>query len=66
MNLQKIDKTAFRKINKTDAGNDFAFWQKLSYEQRLAALENIRQEYNSWKYGNQQRFQRVYTIIKRT
>ncbi len=35
-------------------------------EDRLKALEEIRQEYNTWKYGPEQGFQRVYQIIKRS
>ncbi len=45
--------------------NDFAYWQTRPYAARLAALEEIRQEYHRWKYGVQPRFQRVYRIIKR-
>ncbi len=36
--------------------NNFAYWQSQPYEPRLAALEEIRQEYNRWKYGAEQRF----------
>lgn len=59
-------KTVITKVKIAEAQSDFAFWQTQSYEQRLATLETIRQEYIGWKYGNQQRFQRVYTIVKRT
>jgi hypothetical protein len=45
--------------------NDFSFWQSKSYEKRIDALEQIRQEFNNWKYNAEQRFQRVYKIIKR-
>jgi hypothetical protein len=31
---------------------------------RLMALEKIRQEYNTWKYGTGLQFQRVYHIVK--
>lgn len=40
------------------------YWQNRSYQERLAALEEIRTEYNSWRYNAEQRFQRVYRIIK--
>ena len=46
-------------------GSDFAFWQKQPHLARLAALEEIRQEYNRWRYGARQGFQRVYRIVKR-
>jgi hypothetical protein len=46
---------------KTDA----AYWRRQPYAVRLAALEEIRQEYHVWKYGSEPGFQRVYTIAKR-
>lgn len=55
-------------INKTMLGekeSDFAYWQTKSYAERLAALEEIRREYNNWKYTDaEQRFQRVYRVVK--
>jgi hypothetical protein len=45
--------------------NDFLFWQSRPIEERVAALEEIRQEFNQWRYGAEQGFQRVYTIIKK-
>lgn len=55
------------RIQKLHQGeSDFAFWQKQPPEKRLEALEEIRKEYNDWKYGTDIRFQRVYRIIKRT
>ena len=44
---------------------DFSFWQSKSYEQRIEALEQIRKEYNSWRYDAEQGFQRIYRILKR-
>ncbi|MEW6186218.1 MAG: hypothetical protein AB1585_10820 [Thermodesulfobacteriota bacterium] len=52
------------KIN--EQPSDFSFWQSKSYQERIAALEEIRQEYNQWKYHADQRLQRVYRIIKQT
>ena len=66
MESSRIDKTVVTKVNLEEAQSDFAFWQTQSYEQRLATLETIRQEYMAWKYGTQPRFQRVYTIVERT
>ncbi|NNJ98842.1 MAG: hypothetical protein HKP58_00360 [Desulfatitalea sp.] len=51
------------KIN--EQPNDFAFWRSRSYEERLEALEQIRKDYNSWRYDAEQGLQRVYRIIKR-
>jgi len=53
------------KIKITEQKSDFAYWQTQPYFLRLAALEQIRQEYHQWRYGVQPGFQRVYTIIKR-
>ena len=51
------------KIN--EQPNDFSFWQSKSYEERIDVLEQIRQEYNQWRYHAEPGFQRVYKIIKR-
>jgi hypothetical protein len=53
-----------KKIKMKDEKSDFLYWQSQPYEKRIEALETIRKEYISWKYDNQQRFQRVYRIIK--
>jgi len=59
-----MDKTVIKKVELRNAKNDFEFWQSQPFEKRLEVLEQIRQEYNSWKYDNQQRFQRVFSIVK--
>ncbi len=45
---------------------DFSYWQSKSYQERIDALEQIRHEYNQWRYPHELRFQRVYKIIKRS
>jgi hypothetical protein len=64
-NIDQMDKTFVRKGKMKEQGNDFMFWQSQSYEIRLATIEQIRNEYNTCKYGVEQGFQRVYRIIKR-
>jgi hypothetical protein len=59
-----IEKTV-TKVNIHQQTSDFAYWQTQSYQARLAALEEIRQEYHHWRYGAEPRLQRVYTIVKR-
>lgn len=54
-----------RKGKMREHGNDFLFWQSQSYLTRLATIEEIRQAYNQWKYGTEQRLQRVYRVVKR-
>ncbi len=61
----EIDKTFVRKGKLKEQGNDFEFWQTQSYEARLAVVEQIREEYNIWRYGSKQGFQRIYRIVKR-
>lgn len=56
----------YTKAKLKDPKTEFSYWQTQPYETRLAALEQIRQEYHQWKYNNAQpRLQRIYTIIKR-
>lgn len=64
MKTRSIEKVVTKtKIGKQES--DFSYWQTKSYSERLAALEEIRREYNDWKYTDaEQRFQRVYRIVK--
>ena len=53
------------KITLAEQKSDFTYWQTKSYAERLASLEEIRREYNNWKYTDaEQRFQRIYRIVK--
>lgn len=61
---QTIQKSV-KKISMRNQKSDFAYWQTRSYQERLDALERIRQEYHGWKYGVQPRLQRVYRVVKR-
>ena len=58
-------KKVVRKAKLTDRKSDTAYWREQSYSVRLAALEEIRQEYHRWRYGAEPGFQRVYTVTKR-
>lgn len=53
-----------RKMGIKNQPNDFAYWQTKTYEERLTALEEIRQEYHGWKNDTEPRLQRVYKIIR--
>jgi hypothetical protein len=53
------------KVKRNDEKTDSAYWRKQPYSARLAALEEIRQEYHRWRYGAEPGFQRVYKIVKR-
>ncbi len=45
--------------------SDVFFWINQPPIERLRALELIRQQYNTWKYGTEQRLQRVCKVVKR-
>jgi len=60
-----ISKTV-KKYKINEQPKDFVFWQSKTYQERLDALEQIRKEYNSWRYNAEQGFQRVYRIVKRS
>jgi hypothetical protein len=53
------------KIQEMDRSFDFKYWQAQPPIVRLSALEQIRQEYHSWRYGAGPGFQRVFKIVKR-
>lgn len=61
MKKRSIEKVV-RIISKKERNSDFFYWQSQPYAKRLAALEEIRQEFHN---GDKQRFQRVYRVIKR-
>ena len=54
-----------RKVKLTEQTSDFAYWQTQPYEARLAALNEIRQEYYGWTDETEPRLQRVCRIVKR-
>jgi hypothetical protein len=45
--------------------DDVLYWLSRPAIERIQALEEIRKQYNDWKYGPGQQFQRVYKIVKR-
>ena len=58
--IEKIIKV----VRQNSEESDYKYWQEQPYQKRLRALEEIREEYNSWRYDNKQRFQRISRIIK--
>ena len=54
-----------KKIRLGEAKGDAAYWRTRPVQERLEALEEIREEYHHWRGDAQSRLQRVYTIIKR-
>jgi len=61
-----MDKTSIKIVDLKAMENDFKYWQTQPVEKRLEALEQLRMQFIIWKYGTEQRFQRVYRIIERS
>lgn len=59
----KIEKIV-TKIKLADKKTDSAYWREQPYSARLAALEEIRQEYHHWRYGGEERMKKVVKIIR--
>ena len=59
-----VNRSTVKKIKLTEERSDYSYWVNQSAEARLDTLESIREEFNSWKFNDQQRFQRVYRVIK--
>ena len=57
-------KKVVTKSKLSDKKTDAAYWRKQSYSARLAALEEIRQEYHRWRYRGESRMQKVVKIIR--
>ena len=55
----------FKIVKKGEDASNLNYWLRLSYGERLENLEKIRQEVITRFYGTEQKFQRVYRIIKR-
>jgi hypothetical protein len=70
--MKRMIAPVVRKVKLHQMGNDFAYWQSQPYETRIAALEEIRREYQAWDNSHrkdavnvQPGLQRVYRIVKR-
>ena len=66
MKSDRLDKRAVQVFKVDAVPTDFAYWQTRTFEERLSALESIREEYIKWAYDIQPGFQRVYRIVKQT
>jgi hypothetical protein len=52
------------KVKLEEQESDYDYWQSQPYTVRLAALEQLRQEYHRWRYDAEPRLQRVYRSVK--
>ncbi|MGK7943011.1 MAG: hypothetical protein AB4058_00900 [Microcystaceae cyanobacterium] len=57
-------KKHYQKVSLKAPKTDLAYWRSQTFQARLSALEEIRQEYHQYKYNAEPRLQRVYTIVK--
>jgi len=62
--MPAVNRSMVRRMKLTEEKSDHPFWVNQPVAARIDALESIREEYNSWKFHDQQRFQRVYRVIK--
>lgn len=64
--MPSVAKTvAFVDLRTGSSAQDAAWWRQQPPAARIDALEAIRREYHSWKYGAEPRLQRVYRIAHR-
>lgn len=60
----EINEKVINIIRTTDKSSDLAYWKSQPYFKRLEALEEIRSEYITWRYGAKQGLQRVCRVTK--
>ncbi len=65
MDLSAPTRPAIRIYKKGEEPDDVLYWLSRPAIERIRALEEIRKQYNDWKYGTGREFQRVYKIVKR-
>jgi len=63
--MSVVNRSIINKVKLEDEKSDYSYWINQSVEARLDALESLREEYDNWKFHDQQRFQRVYRVIKK-
>ncbi|MDH3975942.1 MAG: hypothetical protein OEV42_16835 [Deltaproteobacteria bacterium] len=59
-----IEKKVIIKPLKKDDRDDLRFWLSKSVEERLSAVELLRQDYYGADYADKSGFPRVYKIVK--
>lgn len=59
------DRPFVRIYKKGQEPDDVLYWLSRPAIERIRALEEIRKQYNDWKYGTGREFQSVYKIVKR-
>jgi len=62
--MSTVNRSIINKVKITEEKSDYSYWLNQPVEARLEALESIREEYNNWKFHDQQGFQRIYRVVK--
>ncbi len=57
---------AVKIVKKGHDDSNILYWLSLSYIERLAELQKMREELNAVYYPDQQRFQRVCRVIRKS
>ena len=62
--MSMVNRSIVKKIKLSEERSGHDYWINQSVDARFDALESMREDYNNWKFNDQQRFQRVYRVIK--
>lgn len=63
-NVREIE-LVVRKFRLGEEPPDRADYLRLTGEERVAIVEQLRQEYHGWDYETEPRLQRVYRVLER-
>ena len=62
----RIDKNKVNIVSMTEEPSDLSYWMSVSWQNRLSALESLRQHFYNYNDKTAPRLQRVYKIVKQT
>lgn len=63
--LQTSSQPILRVFKKGEEPDDVLYWLSRPPIERIITLEEIRKQYNDWKYGSVREFRSVYKVVKR-
>ena len=61
-----MDKSNVKIISMKEKHSDLEYWMSKTWEERLTALESLRQQFYNYNDKTAPRLQRVYTITRQT
>lgn len=65
LNASNIESTYFKGFKKGEEPDDVLYWLSRLPIERIITLEEIRKQYNDWKYSSGREFRSVYKVVKR-